>query len=69
VADNQVTWGTANFLMARTAGDPSGLAWYSILLGYPVLRIWYRCCDQTIVQRVLAAGTKQRGWGRCSARS
>ncbi len=41
--------------MARTSGDPSGLAWYSILLGYPVLGIWYWCCDQTIVQRVLAA--------------
>ncbi|HZI31698.1 MAG TPA: sodium:solute symporter, partial [Candidatus Binatia bacterium] len=26
-----------------------------ILLGYPVLGIWYWCCDQTIVQRVLAA--------------
>jgi solute:Na+ symporter, SSS family len=25
------------------------------LLGYPVLGIWYWCCDQTIVQRVLAA--------------
>jgi SSS family solute:Na+ symporter len=31
------------------------LPWYSILLGYPVLGIWYWCCDQTIVQRVLAA--------------
>ncbi len=56
VAGSQVTWGTGNFLnMARTASDPSGLAWYSILLGYPVLGIWYWCCDQTIVQRVLAA--------------
>jgi solute:Na+ symporter, SSS family len=56
VAGSNVTWGTGNFLnMARTAGDPSGLAWYSILLGYPVLGIWYWCCDQTIVQRVLAA--------------
>ncbi len=56
VADSKVTWGTGNFLnMARTAGDPSGLSWYSILLGYPVLGIWYWCCDQTIVQRVLAA--------------
>ena len=46
----------ANFLnMARGASDPSGLPWYSILLGYPVLGIWYWCCDQTIVQRVLAA--------------
>jgi SSS family solute:Na+ symporter len=25
------------------------------LLGYPVIGIWYFCCDQTIVQRVLAA--------------
>jgi SSS family solute:Na+ symporter len=56
VVNSQVTWGTGNFLnMARDAKDPSGLAWYSILLGYPVLGIWYWCCDQTIVQRVLAA--------------
>jgi SSS family solute:Na+ symporter len=56
VAGSNVNWGTGKFLhMARTAGDPSGLAWYSILLGYPVLGIWYWCCDQTIVQRVLAA--------------
>jgi len=56
VASSQVTWGTGNFLhMARDSKDPSGLAWYSILLGYPVLGIWYWCCDQTIVQRVLAA--------------
>ena len=56
VAGSKITWGTGNFLsMARSADDPSGLAWYSILLGYPVLGIWYWCCDQTIVQRVLAA--------------
>jgi len=56
VASSKVNWGTANFLhVARAAGDPSGLAWYSVLLGYPVLGIWYWCCDQTIVQRVLAA--------------
>ncbi len=56
IVGSNVSWGTQNFLhMARTASDPSGLAWYSILLGYPVLGIWYWCCDQTIVQRVLAA--------------
>ncbi len=56
VAASKITWGTANFLhLARDAADPSGMAWYSILLGYPVLGIWYWCCDQTIVQRVLAA--------------
>jgi SSS family solute:Na+ symporter len=53
---SEITWGTANFLhMMRFDGDPSGLPWYSILLGYPVLGIWYWCADQTIVQRVLAA--------------
>jgi SSS family solute:Na+ symporter len=46
--------------MARHAGDPGGLPWYSILLGYPVLGIWYWCCDQTIVQRVLAAKDEQQ---------
>src|SRR5882762_3849398 len=60
VAGSKVTWGTGNFLhLARDSSDPSGLAWYSILLGYPVLGIWYWCCDQTIVQRVLAAKDKR----------
>ena len=36
-----------------------GLAWYSVLLGYPVLGIWYWCTDQTIVQRVLAAKSEK----------
>ncbi|HWV99286.1 MAG TPA: hypothetical protein VNZ64_06275 [Candidatus Acidoferrum sp.] len=56
VSGSNVTWGTGNFFdMARGSADPSGLPCYSILLGYPVLGIWYWCCDQTIVQRVLAA--------------
>jgi len=50
---------TKSFLhMAHSAGDNTVVAnvpWYSILLGYPVIGIWYWCCDQTIVQRVLAA--------------
>jgi solute:Na+ symporter, SSS family len=54
--ESTITWGTENFLnMMRSPDDPSGLAWYSMILGYPVLGIWYWCCDQTIVQRVLAA--------------
>ncbi len=56
VPGSGIDWGTGNFLnMLRSSDDPSGLPWYSILLGYPVLGIWYWCCDQTIVQRVLAA--------------
>jgi len=34
-------------------------AWYAMLLGYPVLGIWYWCADQTIVQRVLGARTQR----------
>ena len=41
--------------MLRPAGDASGMPWYAVLLGYPVLGIWYWCADQTIVQRVLGA--------------
>jgi SSS family solute:Na+ symporter len=36
-------------------GANSGLTWYAVLLGYPVLGIWYWCTDQTHVQRVLSA--------------
>jgi len=39
----------------RPHGDASDLPWYSVLLGYPVLGLWYWCTDQTIVQRVLGA--------------
>ena len=39
----------------RPHGDPSGMPWYAILLGYPIIGIWYWCTDQTIVQRVLGA--------------
>jgi len=47
------------FSVLRPKGDPSGLPWYSILLGYPVIGIWYWCTDQTIVQRVLGAKDEQ----------
>jgi SSS family solute:Na+ symporter len=41
--------------MMRPHGDESGMPWYAVFLGYPVLGIWYWCADQTIVQRVLGA--------------
>ncbi|WDF81340.1 sodium:solute symporter [Mucilaginibacter sp. KACC 22773] len=41
--------------MLRPHGDASGMPWYAVFLGYPVLGIWYWCADQTIVQRVLGA--------------
>ena len=38
-------------------GDATLLPWYAVLLGYPVLGIYYWCADQTIVQKVLGAKT------------
>ncbi|EMI55712.1 sodium:solute symporter [Rhodopirellula sallentina] len=45
--------------MLRPHGDPDGMPWYAVILGYPVLGIWYWCADQTIVQRVLGAKDEQ----------
>jgi SSS family solute:Na+ symporter len=45
----------ATMSVLRPAGDPSGMPWFSMVLGYPVISIWYWCADQTIVQRVLGA--------------
>ncbi|WP_262245146.1 sodium:solute symporter [Parapedobacter soli] len=51
----QTTGDMDKLSMLRPKGDSSGMAWYAIFLGYPVLGIWYWCADQTIVQRVLGA--------------
>lgn len=37
----------------------AGLNWYAVLLGYPILGVWYWCSDQTIVQRVLGARSQK----------
>jgi SSS family solute:Na+ symporter len=37
------------------AGHLNEFSWLAVLLGYPVLGIWYWCSDQTIVQRVLGS--------------
>jgi SSS family solute:Na+ symporter len=37
----------------------AGLNWYAVMLGYPVLGVWYWCTDQTIVQRVLGARSER----------
>jgi len=44
----------------RPAGD-SSYPWHAMLLGYPVMAVWFWCTDQTIVQRVLAARNLQQG--------
>jgi solute:Na+ symporter, SSS family len=36
-------------------------SWVSVLLGYPILGIWYWCTDQTIVQTTLGARSMRDG--------
>jgi SSS family solute:Na+ symporter len=55
VTSLEATGDMTKLSMLRPHGDASGMPWYAILLGYPVLGIWYWCADQTIVQRVLGA--------------
>lgn len=42
-------------------GHLNPYSWLTILLGYPVLGVWYWCSDQTIVQRVLGARSERDG--------
>jgi len=46
--------------LLRPAGDDA-FPWPAMLLGYPVLGIWFWCTDQTIVQRVLGARNVREG--------
>lgn len=61
----QASGQTHRLSMLRPAGDASGMPWYAVFLGYPVLGIWYWCADQTIVQRVL--GAKDENHARAGA--
>lgn len=45
----------ATLSVLRGSDDPSKMPWYGMMLGYPVIGLWYFCADQTIVQRVLGA--------------
>lgn len=42
-------------------GKLNDFSWLCVLVGYPILGIWYWCTDQTIVQNVLAAKTEKDG--------
>ncbi|MEA1951828.1 MAG: sodium:solute symporter [Planctomycetota bacterium] len=46
----------------RPADDPE-FPWIAIVLGYPVMGVWFWCTDQTIVQRVLGAKDLRHGQG------
>jgi SSS family solute:Na+ symporter len=42
-------------------GHLNEFSWLAVVLGYPILGIWYWCADQTHVQRVLGARTLKDG--------
>lgn len=42
-------------------GLRNDFSWLCVLVGYPVLGIWYWCTDQTIVQNILAAKSEKDG--------
>ena len=46
--------------LLRPASD-AAYPWHAILLGYPVLGVWFWCTDQTVVQRVLGARNLRQG--------
>ena len=48
------TAGSSFFSIWKPMSDPS-FPWTGILLGAPILGVWYWCTDQFIVQRVLSA--------------
>ena len=47
--------------VVNAQGHLSDFSWLGVLLGYPILGIWYWCADQTHVQRLLAARTLKDG--------
>lgn len=46
--------------LLKPASDPS-YSWIAVLVGYPVVAIYYWCADQTIVQKVLAGRSVRDG--------
>ena len=51
----------ARFWHLFRPADDAVYPWPAVLLGYPVMGVWYWCTDQTIVQRVLAAKNVREG--------
>jgi SSS family solute:Na+ symporter len=53
--DNLINGVPAEFWSIFRPADDKAYPWHAILLGYPVIGIWYWCTEQSIVQRTLAA--------------
>lgn len=53
--ENLYTGVPQDFWLLFRPADDAAYPWHAILLGYPIIGIWFWCSDQTIVQRVLGA--------------
>ena len=53
----------SNFWHLFQSGKDCAYPWYSLVLGYPILAIWFWCTDQTMVQRVLGARNLRQAQG------
>jgi SSS family solute:Na+ symporter len=49
------------FWQVLKPSNDSVYPWHAMLLGYPVIGIWFWCTDQSIVQRILAAKNVDHG--------
>lgn len=47
--------------VVNARGHLNEFSWLAVVLGYPILGIWYWCADQTHVQRVLGARSLKDG--------
>jgi solute:Na+ symporter, SSS family len=47
--------------VVNAQGQLNEYSWLGVLLGYPILGVWYWCADQTHVQRVLGAKNLRAG--------
>lgn len=45
----------------EATGLRNEFSWLCVIVGYPILGIWYWCTDQTIVQNILAAKSEKDG--------
>lgn len=51
--------------LIRPMDDPN-YPWHAILLGYPVMAVWFFCTNQLIVQRTLGAKNLEEGQRGCA---
>lgn len=52
---------SADYWQLLRAGDDPNYPWQAIVVGYPIMSIWYWCANQNIVQNALGAKSLEEG--------